>query len=204
MAIKKTPGPLMQKVRARVTRTKAEVKEKTAGAATVIKKQASGVKNAVAAMRDNRKDKIEAKKAGKKDNTVSYNVGEAFQSGKAKVLGAGRPNAAAGSARLKSAKAKKKGPIAYKDGQAYELSRNKRKAVRELISMRTDKGAEKSTPRELKRTAKEDLKIIKSKPENMEQMRKQNKKKSRKAGRCTTKGGGGVNLCTPEGDNGGF
>ena len=86
MATKKTPGPLMQKVRARVTRTKAETKQATAGAATTVKKQVSGVKNAVAAMRDNRKNKIEAIKVGKKDNTLSYNVGEAFQTGKSKVF----------------------------------------------------------------------------------------------------------------------
>jgi hypothetical protein len=112
-----------------------------------------------------------------------------------------------GSERFQSSKqgrAKKKGPTLYKDGQAYELSRNKRKAVREIVSLRTDRGAELSTPKELRRAAKKTLKEITSKPTTMAEMRKQNKKKSRKAGRCTTKGGGGVNLCTPEGDNGGF
>jgi len=112
-----------------------------------------------------------------------------------------------GSERFQSSKqgrAKKKGPTLYKDGQAYELSRNKRKAVREIVSMRTDRGAELSTPKELRRAARKTLKEITSKPTTMAEMRKQNKKKSRKAGRCTTKGGGGVNLCTPEGDNGGF
>ena len=112
-----------------------------------------------------------------------------------------------GSERFQSSKqgrAKKKGPTLYKDGQAYELSRNKRKAVREIVSLRTDRGAELSTPKELRRAAKKTLKEITSKPTTMAEMRKQNKKKSRKAGRCTTIGGGGVNLCTPEGDNGGF
>lgn len=200
MAIKKTPGPIMQKVRARVTRTKAETKQATAGAATTVKKQVSGVKNAVAAVRDNRKNKIEAKKAGKKDNTLSYNVGEAFQTGKSKVFDAGRPNASAGSARLKSARLRKTGPTVYKDGQAYELSRNKRKAVRELISMRDDKGAEKSTPRELKQKARRDLKELKSKPTTMAEMRKQNKKKSKQASKCIP-GGKGNNLCLPQGRN---
>jgi hypothetical protein len=112
-----------------------------------------------------------------------------------------------GSERFQSSnqgRAKKKGPTLYKDGQAYELSTNKRKAVREIVSLRTDRGAELSTPKELRRAAKKTLKEITSKPTTMAEMRKQNKKKSRKAGRCTTKGGGGVNLCTPEGDNGGF
>lgn len=195
MAVKKTPGPIMQKVRARVTRTKAEAKAATAGAATAVKKQVSGVRNAVTAVRDTRKAKVEAKKIGKKDNTVSYNVGEAFQTGKSKVFDSGRPNAAAGRARVKSARARKSGPTVYKDGQAYELSRNRRTAINELISMRTDKGAEKATPRELKQKAKRDLKEIKSKPKTMKEMRKQNAKKQRRAGAATCKPGKGVNLC---------
>jgi prophage DNA circulation protein len=205
MAIKKTPGPIAQKVRARVTRTKAEVKEKTANAVTAIKKQASGVKNAVAAMRDNRKNKVELKKAGKKDDTLGYNVADAFSAGKSKIFDSGRPSVGAGSARLRSARAKKKGPTLYKDGQAYELSRNKRKAVREIVSMRTDKGAELSTPRELRRAARKTLKEIKSKPENMDQMRKQNKRKSRRASKCIPTGKGN-NLCLDQGSNndGGF
>ena len=194
MATTKTPGPIMQKVRARVTRTKAEVKQKTAGAATAVKKQASGVRNAVSAVRDARKNKVELKKAGKKDETLGYNVADAFSAGKSKIFDSGRPNASTGSARLKSARARKKGPIVYRDGQAYELSRRKRTAVRELVSMRTDRGAELSTPRELKQKARRDLKEIKSKPENMEQMRKQNKRKSRRAAGCIP-GGSGTNAC---------
>lgn len=201
MATKKTPGPLMQKIRARVTRTKANVKEATKSAATTVRKQASGVKNAVAVMQEKRKERLQAKKAGKmRDFTTSYNVADAFQTGKAKVFDAGRPNASAGSARLKSARSRKTGPTVYKDGQAYELSRNKRKAVRELISMRTDKGAEKATPRELKQKARRDLKEIKSKPTTDAEMRKQNKKKSRRAARCIPTGKGN-NLCLDQGRN---
>lgn len=193
MAIKKTPGPLMQKVRSRVTRTKAEAKAATAGAATAVKKQVSGVRNAARAISDTRKAKVEAKKAGKRDFTTSYNVGEAFQTGKSKVFDSGRPNAAVGRARIKSARAKKSGPIVYKDGQQYELSRRKRTAINELISMRTDKGAEKATPKELRQKAKRDLKEIKSKPKTMEEMRKQNAKKQRGKQAATT--GGGTNAC---------
>lgn len=205
MAVKKTPGPLMQKVRSRVTRTKAEAKAATAGAATAVKKQVSGVRNAARAISDTRKAKVEAKKAGKRDFTTSYNVGEAFQTGKSKVFDSGRPNAAVGRARIKSARAKKSGPIVYKDGQQYELSRRKRTAINELISMRTDKGAEKATPKELRQKAKRDLKEIKSKPKTMEEMRKQNKKKSKRAAACIP-GGRGNNLCLPQGRNneGGF
>ena len=79
MAVKKTPGPIMQKVRSRITRTKAEAKAKTAGAATAVKKQVSGVREAAREISDARKAKVEAKKAGKRDFTTSYNVGEAFQ-----------------------------------------------------------------------------------------------------------------------------
>ena len=204
MAIKKTPGPIMQKVRARVTRTKAEVKAATAGAATAVKKQVSGVKNAVAAMRDTRQVKVAAKKAGKKDNTLAYNVGEAFSAGKAKVLNSGRPNASAGRARIKSARAKKSGPTVYKDGQAYELSRRKRTAINELISMRTDKGAEKATPKELRQKAKRDLIEIKSKPKTDAEKRKRDNKLQR--GKRAASSGRGNNLCLPQGRNneGGF
>lgn len=195
MATKKTPGPLMQKVKARITRTKAEAKAATVGAATAVKKQVSGVKNAVAAMRDNRKNKIELKKAGKpKDSTVGYNVAEAFSAGKSKVFDSGRPNASVGRARIKSAKQKKAGRIVYKDRQAYELSPNRREAINELISMRTDKGAEKATPRELRRKARQDYRAA-DKPTTMKEMRKQNKKKGRSASRATCKPGRGVNLC---------
>lgn len=194
MAVKKTPGPIMQKVRARVTRTKAETKAATVGAATAVKKQVSGVRNAARAISDTRKAKVEAKKTGKKDNTLAYNVGEAFQTGKSKVFDSGRPNAAVGRARIKSARARKSGPTVYKDGQQYELSRNKRKAVNELISMRTDKGAEKATPRELRQKARRDLKEIKSKPKTMEEMRKQNARKQRRAASCIP-GGVGTNAC---------
>jgi hypothetical protein len=193
MAIKKTPGPIMQKVRARVTRTKAEVKAATAGAATAVKKQVSGVRNAARAISDTRKAKVAAKKIGKKDNTLAYNVGEAFQTGKSKVFDSGRPNAAAGRARIKSARARKSGPIAYKDGQAYELSRNKRKAVRELISMRTDKGAEKATPKELRQKARRDLNEIISRPTTDAEKRKRDNKLQRGKRAATT--GGGTNAC---------
>jgi hypothetical protein len=205
MAVKKTPGPIMQKVRSRITRTKAEVKAKTAGAATAAKKAVSGVKNAAAAIRDTRQIKVAAKKAGKKDNTLSYNVAEAFSAGKGKVPSLFRPNASVGRARIKSARSKKSGPTVYKDGQQYELSRNRRTAINELISMRTDKGAEKSTPRELRQKAKSDLREIKSKPKTMEEMRKQNRKKSKQASKCIP-GGRGNNLCLPQGRNneGGF
>ena len=194
MAVKKTPGPIMQKVRSRITRTKAEAKAKTAGAATAVKKQVSGVREAAREISDARKAKVEAKKAGKRDFTTSYNVGEAFQTGKSKVFDSGRPNASVGRARIKSARSKKSGPTVYKDGQQYELSRNRRTAINELISMRTDKGAEKSTPRELRQKAKSDLKEIKSKPKTMEEMRKQNRKKSKQASKCIPNGTG-TNAC---------
>jgi hypothetical protein len=90
-----------------------------------------------------------------------------------------------------------------KQGLTYKgipLSNRKRKAVRTI----SENLNTKLEGRERKKLAKEYYKDIKSKPTTMAEMRKQNKKKSKKAGSCTTKGGGGVNLCTPEGDNGGF
>ena len=196
MAVKKTPGPVMQKVRARVTRTKANVKEATKSAATAVRKQASGVKNAVAAMQDNRKEKLQAKKAGKtRDFTTSYNVAEAFQTGKSKVFDSGRPNASVGRARIKSARQKKQGITWNKDGQSYQLSPKKRTAVKEIISTYSDNTIDKHTPRELKKMARQDYKIQKNKPTNMADMRKQNKKKGKAASRGTCKPGKGVNLC---------
>lgn len=195
MAVKKTPGPMMQKVRARVTRTKANVKEATKGAVTAVRKQGAGVKNAVAAMRDNRKEKIAAKKAGKeRDFTTGYNVGEAFQTGKSKVFDSGRPNSAVGKQRLKAAKTKKQGITWNKDGQSYQLSPKKRTAVKEIISTYSDNTIDKHTPRELKKMARADYKIQKNKPTTMADMRKQNAKKSRRAAKCIPSGTG-TNAC---------
>ena len=90
-----------------------------------------------------------------------------------------------------------------KEGLTFKgipLSNRKRKAVRTI----NENLNTKLEGRERKKLAKEYYKDIKSKPTTMAEMRKQNKKKSKRAGRCTTIGGGGVNLCTPEGDNGGF
>jgi hypothetical protein len=194
MAVKKTPGPIMQKVRARVTRTKAEAKAATAGAATAVKKQVSGVRNAARAISDTRKAKVEAKKTGKKDNTLAYNVGEAFQTGKSKVFDSGRPNAAVGRARIKSARQKKQGVTWNKDGQQYQLSPKKRTAVKEIISTYSDNTIEKHTPRQLKKMAREDYKIQKNKPTTDAQMRKQNAKKQRRAAGCIPSGVG-TNAC---------
>jgi hypothetical protein len=90
-----------------------------------------------------------------------------------------------------------------KQGLTYKgipLSNRKRKAVRTI----SENLNTKLEGRERKKLAKEYYKDIKSKPTTMAEMRKQNKKKSKRAGSCTTKGGPGVNLCTPQGDNGGF
>lgn len=102
-----------------------------------------------------------------------------------------------GSERYQSSKG---GLTMYKNGVAIPLPKSKRKAVR-VISENMNTAA---TGRARKKLAKQDYETLKSKPTTMVEMRKQNKKKSKKAGSCTTKGGGGVNLCTPQGDNGGF
>jgi hypothetical protein len=102
-----------------------------------------------------------------------------------------------GSERYQSSK---QGLTMYKDGAAIPLPKSRRKAI-STISANLDTKLE---GRARRKKAKENYKIIKSKPTTDAEMRKQNKKKSKRAGRCTTIGGGGVNLCTPEGDNGGF
>jgi hypothetical protein len=101
-----------------------------------------------------------------------------------------------GSERFQSSnqgRAKKKGPTLYKDGQAYELSTNKRKAVREIVSLRTDRGAELSTPKELRRAARKTLEIITSKPTTDAEKRKRDNKLQRGKRAATT--GGGTNAC---------
>jgi hypothetical protein len=102
-----------------------------------------------------------------------------------------------GSERYQSSK---QGLTMYKDGVAIPLPKSRRKAI-STISANLDTKLE---GRARRKKAKENYKIIKSKPTTDAEMRKQNKKKSKRAGSCTTKGGPGVNLCTPQGDNGGF
>jgi hypothetical protein len=90
-----------------------------------------------------------------------------------------------------------------KEGLTFKgipLSNRRRKAVRTI----NENLNTKLEGRERKKLAKEYYENIKSRPTTDAEKRKQNKKKSKRAGRCTTIGGGGVNLCTPEGDNGGF
>jgi hypothetical protein len=102
-----------------------------------------------------------------------------------------------GSERYQSSK---QGLTMYKDGVAIPLPKSRRKAIRTI----SENANTKLEGRKRRVWAKEQYKDLKSKPTTMAEMRKQNKKKSKRAGSCTTKGGGGVNLCTPEGDNGGF
>lgn len=97
-----------------------------------------------------------------------------------------------GSERYQSSKG---GLTMYKNGVAIPLPKSKRKAVR-VISENMNTAA---TGRARKKLAKQDYETLKSKPTTMVEMRKQNKKKSKKAGSCTTKGGPGVNMCTPGG-----
>lgn len=102
-----------------------------------------------------------------------------------------------GSDRFQSSK---QGLTMYKDGAAIPLPKSRRKAI-STISANLDTKLE---GRARRKKARENYKDIKSKPTTDAEMRKQNKKKSKRAGSCTTKGGPGVNLCTPRGDNGGF
>jgi hypothetical protein len=90
-----------------------------------------------------------------------------------------------------------------KEGLTFKgipLSNRRRKAVRTI----NENLNTKLEGRERKKLAKEYYENIKSRPTTDAEKRKRDKKKSKRAGSCTTKGGGGVNLCTPEGDNGGF
>jgi hypothetical protein len=85
----------------------------------------------------------------------------------------------------------KEGLTMYKDGAAIALPKSRRAAIR-VISENLDTKAE---GRERRKLAKRDYEIIKNKPTNDAEMRKQNKKKGKVAGSTTCTPGKGANLC---------
>jgi hypothetical protein len=78
----------------------------------------------------------------------------------------------------------------YKDKVAIALPKSRRKAIR-VISENLDTKAE---GRERRKIAKRNYKSIKSKATTDAEMRKQNKRKSRRAAGCIP-GGSGTNAC---------
>ena len=178
MATKKTPGPLMQKVKARVNKTKAVAGAKAKSAGTLVKQEGRAISASVAARRGDMQD----------DNTLGY------------VKRQGRRSARRAERAKRIYERNISSPSAPKF-KGENLPGSKRKAVR-TISENLNTGLQ---GRARKKLAKEYYADLKSKPKTMEEMRKQNKKKSKQASKCIT-GGKGNNLCSPQGRNneGGF
>jgi hypothetical protein len=178
MATKKTPGPLMQKVKARVSRTKAVAGAKAKAAGTLVKQEGRAISRGVSARREDMQD----------DNTLGYVKRQSRQSAR----------------QAERTKRRYERNVSSPNAPVFKgenLPSNKRKAIRTINEgLKT-----KLEGRERKKLAKEQYKMIASKPKTMEEMRKQNKKKSKQASKCIP-GGRGNNLCLPQGRNneGGF
>jgi len=177
MAIKKTPGPIMQKVKARINKTKAVVGAKAKAAGTMVKQEGRAISASVSARRGDIKD----------DNTLGY------------VKRQGRQSAR----QAERTKRRYERNVSSPNEPVFKgenLPSNKRKAIRTINEgLKT-----KLEGRERKKLAKEYYADMKSKPKTMEEMRKQNAKKQKGKRAATT--GGGNNLCRPQGRNneGGF
>jgi len=154
MATKKTPGPLMQKVKARVNRTKAVVGAKAKQIGTLIKQEGRAISASVSARKEDIKD----------DNTLNY------------VERQGRISAR----KAQRVKRRYERNVSSPNEPVFKgenLPSRKRKAIRVINEgLKT-----KLEGRERKKLAKEYYADLKSKPKTMEEMRKQNAKKQRRA-----------------------
>lgn len=167
MATKKTPGPLMQKVKARVNRTKAVAGAKAKAAGTLVKQEGRGISASVAARRGDIQD----------DNTLGY------------VKRQGRQSARRAERVKRTYERNVSSPNAPKY-KGENLPGSKRKAIRTINeNLNTDLQG-----RARKKLAKDYYKDISSKPKTMAEMRKQNAKKSKRAASCIPSGTG-TNAC---------
>jgi hypothetical protein len=169
---------IKEKVRAVKTKTKAVVGAKVKKVGTLAKQEARGASvNARQRVADMQDD-----------NTLGY------------VKRQGRVSARRAERVKRSYERNISSPTAPKY-KGENLPGSKRKAIRTINeSLNT-----KLQGRERKKLAKAYYADLKSKPKTMEEMRKQNKKKSKQASKCIP-GGKGNNLCLPQGRNneGGF
>lgn len=166
MAIKKTPGPLMQKIKARVNRTKAVVGAKAKAVAGMVKQEGRAISASVAARRGDIKD----------DNTLGY------------VKRQGRQSAR----QAERAKRRYERNVSSPNEPVFRgenLPSRRRKAINTISeNLKTDLQG-----RARRKLAKEYYVDMKSKPKTMEEMRKQNDKLQRGKRAATT--GGGTNAC---------
>lgn len=186
MAVKKTPGPLMQKVKARVNRTKAVAGAKAKAAGTLVKQEGRAISASVSARRGDIQD----------DNTLGY------------VKRQGRVSARRAE-RVKRTYERNVSSPNEPVFRGQNLPSRKRKAISTISeNLKTDLQG-----RARRKLAKEYYVDMKSKPKTMEEMRKQNDKKQRRAvigntsiGAGTSSGVSGAamqNVCPVTAMNGG-
>jgi hypothetical protein len=157
MATKKTPGPLMQKVKARINRTKSVVGSEAKQARTMVKQEARGAsvnaQQRVADMQD--------------DNTLGY------------VKRQGRVSARRAERTKRVMERNSTGRVINSTGEV--LDRRKRVARQQIIEGFTPNTTKNKTKREINRIADTHRADIMSKPQNDAEMRKRNAKLQRRA-----------------------
>ena len=171
-----TPGPIRQKIKARLTRTKAVVGQTAKAVAAPIKREAAVAANSI------------RQRGEENDNTLGYVKKQVSVSAR------------------KSDRAKRRyeNNVSNPSGPQFKgqgLPNKRRKAIA-TISENLDTKLEGRARRKL---AKEQYAMIKNKPQTDAQMRKQNEKKGKVASAATCKPGRGANLCKVKAKNeGGF
>ena len=169
MAIKKTPGPLMQKVKARVNKTKAVVGSKAKAAGTFVKQEGRAVSASVAARRGDIQD----------DNTLGY------------VKKQDRVSARRAERIKRRTERNDTGRAIGTTGET--LDRRKRVARQQIIAGFTPNTTKGKTKRQINKIADSHRAEIMSKPQTMQEMRNQNAKKQK--GKEAATSGPGTNAC---------
>ena len=156
MAVKKTPGPLMQKVKARVSRTKAVVGAEAKKARTLAKQEARVVtrdfttryedRNVNASNAENRQARVSARRAERTKRVMERNS---------------------------------TGRVINSTGEV--LDRRKRVARQQIIEGFTPNTFKGKTKREINKIADRHRADIMSKPQTMQEMRKRNASLQRNA-----------------------
>lgn len=156
MAVKKTPGPLMQKVKARVSRTKAVVGSEAKKARTLAKQEARVVtrdfttryedRNVNASNAENRQARVSARRAERTKRIMERNS---------------------------------TGRVINSTGEV--LDRRKRVARQQIIEGFTPNTTKGKTKREINKIADTHRADIMSKPQTMQEMRKRNASLQRNA-----------------------
>lgn len=156
MAVKKTPGPLMQKVKARVSRTKAVVGSEAKKARTLAKQEARVVtrdfttryedRNVNASNAENRQARVSARRAERTKRVMERNS---------------------------------TGRVINSTGEV--LDRRKRVARQQIIEGFTPNTTKGKTKRQINKIADRHRADIMSKPQTMQEMRKRNASLQRNA-----------------------